>query len=81
MATGTIPHTAQIGQKTQVETIEFVLSDGVHFDEAIGEHVVVVGGQIVNYAFHWSTGIAQFKEALRVRREHLRCNPAEVFSW
>lgn len=69
---------ALIAQKTKAETIEFVLSDGVHFDEAIGEHVIVVGGQIVNYAFHWSTGLAQFKEACRVRREHFASNPAEV---
>ena len=53
-----------------VQPVNLVLADGVHFDEIIKEYVVVVGGEIVNYAFHWSTATAQYKEASRVRREH-----------
>lgn len=56
------------------------LPDGVHFDPAIGEHRVIVGGQTVNYATHWSTAIAQFKEACRVRRDHRLSNPIEVMT-
>lgn len=60
------------------QTIQW--EDGVHFDPAIGEHRVIVGGQTVNYATHWSTAIAQFKEACRVRREHRLSNPIEVMA-
>lgn len=50
------------------------LPDGIYFDQSIGEHRVIVSGQTVNYATHWSTAVYQFKEACRVRREHLRNN-------
>lgn len=54
------------------------LQDGVHFDTGIGEYRVIVGGKTVNYAFHWSTATNQYREACRVRREHISINPGEV---
>lgn len=55
---------------TEVPPVVNPLADGVHYDEVIREHVVIVGGEIVNYATHWSTAVNQFKEASRARREH-----------
>jgi hypothetical protein len=55
---------------TEKQNIVNPLADGVHYDQAIGEHKVIVGGEVVNYATHWSTACYQFKEASRARREH-----------
>ena len=80
MATHDFTQPALIAQKTQAETIEFVLPDGVHpFDDPIDQWCVVVGGEIANYATWQSTAYNQYREALRVRREHFAGNPAEVF--
>lgn len=69
MATGILTQT--------ISSVNLVLADGVHFDEIIKEYVVVVGGEIVNYAFHWSTATAQYKEASRVRRDHRESCPED----
>jgi hypothetical protein len=53
-------------------------TDGIQFDPTIGEYRVIVGGQTVNFATWESTAVYQYKEACRVRREHLRNNPMEV---
>lgn len=58
--------------------VNMVLADGVHFDETINEHVVVVSGQIVNYATHWSTACHQYTEALRAIREHFQSCPSDA---
>ena len=60
--------------------VQFVLTDGVHpFDDPVDQYCVVVAGQIVNYATHFSTACAQYREATRIRREHFRTNPGEAF--
>ncbi len=53
------------------------LEDGIHYDDTIGEYIVVVRQQIVNYATHWATAAWQFKEANRVQREHEQRCPIE----
>jgi hypothetical protein len=65
---------------TEKQNIVNPLADGVHYDAAIGEHKVIVGGVVVNYATHWSTAVNQFKEASRARREHLRNHPQNATS-
>lgn len=62
MANRHFNYTAQIAQTTTQNVkpnMQFVLPDGIHFDESIGEHVIIVGGEIVNYAFHWSKDISK----------------------
>lgn len=83
MATQQFTQTAPTAQKTQA-TIEFipsrhfVLPDGVHpFNDPIDKWCVVVGGEITNYATWQSTAYNQYREALRVRREHFASNPGE----
>ena len=62
-------HFTQNPSVTQ-DTISFTIKDGYHFDASIGEYVVVLDGEIVNYATHQSTATFQYTEALRMRRIH-----------
>ena len=65
---GSIPHTTLSGQETQ--RVNFVISDGPHWNETIGEYEIVYRGEIEAYCRDYFkaraayTGILQHDTAL-----------------
>jgi len=50
--------------------------DGVHYEPAIGEWCVYIGGYIVKYAGSQAAAMKLYLEELRVRKEHYIRNNA-----
>ena len=55
-----------------------ILPDGVHYEYAIGEYVIIVNGDIAGYAEQQQMAWAKYNTALRLQREHVTRNPANI---
>lgn len=55
-----------------------ILPDGVHYEYAIGEYVIIVNDDVVGYAETQSAAWAKYNTALRLQNEHVTRNPANI---
>ena len=53
-----------------------ILKDGVHYEYAIGEYVIIVNGEVIGYNEDEGKAYRRYNQALSTNREHVTRNPA-----